>query len=196
MIIPVVDPWGYVNDKRWNSNHVDLNRNFPTYWDNGDSDPSSANYRGASAGSEAETQYVMDILEEFAGKAVFFYDLHTFGSRDTYANNTDFEFYAYRINELQQIGIATLWEITASGWSNHDLPTTSGFLGHLQSYAGERVGMAGNYGAYLSIPSASPECMYRYNDGLSTDTDYSPKINFMNTEYVTYSVLNALRKLI
>lgn len=196
VVIPVVNPWGYVNTTRWNSNHVDINRNFPIYWENGSDDPTDMHYRGTSAGSEAETQYVMEIVDEYAGKAILFYDYHTYGVRDIYRNQTDFEISFYKTNLFQQVGLATIWDITRSGWNNHELPTNSGFIGFVQVYTGERVGMAMNYGAYKRIPSATPECMYRYNDGTSTDTDYSPKINYMNIEYMMFTILNALNKLI
>jgi hypothetical protein len=68
------NPW-YL---RRNVNLVDLNRNFPADWEQVDlaygyrtSDPDGLTYRGPFAGSEAETQAVMDFLKEHRPRAVF-----------------------------------------------------------------------------------------------------------------------------
>ena len=68
VVTPSVNPDGYVLDCRSNWNGVDLNRNYPYMWGMyGTSDtpnfcPVSGTYRGASEGSEIETQVNMEFI--------------------------------------------------------------------------------------------------------------------------------------
>lgn len=60
-IVPVVNPDGGSNQQRVNARGVDLNRNFPTQdWVVQNED--TPYYSGSAAASEAETQFVLDIL--------------------------------------------------------------------------------------------------------------------------------------
>ncbi|MBO6087080.1 DUF2817 domain-containing protein [bacterium] len=69
LFIPCLNPDGMALGRRTNANGVDLNRNFPTK--NWGEDTSSAGdnpsdyFGGKSAGSEIETQFVMEIIEEY-----------------------------------------------------------------------------------------------------------------------------------
>ena len=58
-----------------NYNGVDLNRNFPIYWEKYDKD---GYYGGPSAGSEPETQAIMNILRSYPFELVL--DCHTAGN--------------------------------------------------------------------------------------------------------------------
>jgi len=87
VILPCVNPWGMDQTPavRRNSNDVDINRNFPYAWD------SSTNpYKGASAGSERGTQFVMSVVNSYKSQKAFngtvILDFHDFfGSGDDYA---------------------------------------------------------------------------------------------------------------
>lgn len=74
LFIPCLNPDGMQNNTRTNSNGVDLNRNFPTK--NWGEDTSAAGdnpddyYGGKSAGSEIETQFVIDIIERYQPKMI------------------------------------------------------------------------------------------------------------------------------
>lgn len=69
LMIPCLNKSGMLNNKRVNSNGVDLNRNFPTKnWISGDSE--GEYYRGKAPASEFETQFLIDIIEKFKPKAV------------------------------------------------------------------------------------------------------------------------------
>ena len=79
LFIPCLNPDGMQNNTRTNANGVDLNRNFPTK--NWGEDTSAAGdnpddyYGGKSAGSEIETQFVIDIIEKYQPKLIL--TLHT-----------------------------------------------------------------------------------------------------------------------
>lgn len=74
LFIPCLNPDGLQNSTRTNANGVDLNRNFPTA--NWGEDTSGAGenpqdyYAGESAGSEIETQFVIDIIEKYQPKII------------------------------------------------------------------------------------------------------------------------------
>ena len=72
LFIPCLNPDGMQLEKRTNANGVDLNRNFPTKnWGKncGDNatcdDAQTAYYGGTSGGSEVETQFLIDTINEF-----------------------------------------------------------------------------------------------------------------------------------
>lgn len=69
MFIPCLNPDGMQLGRRTNANGVDLNRNFPTKnWGEDTSlagDNPSDYFGGTSAGSEIETQFVIDVIEKY-----------------------------------------------------------------------------------------------------------------------------------
>ena len=77
LFIPCLNPDGMNENKRTNSNGVDLNRNFPTTnWgqNKGENatcdDCTTAYYGGKSAGSEIETQFVIKVIEKYSPKLI------------------------------------------------------------------------------------------------------------------------------
>ena len=77
LFIPCLNPDGMQLGQRTNANGVDLNRNFPTKnWGKnlGDNatcdDEKSAYYGGISAGSEVETQFLIDTIREFKPQTI------------------------------------------------------------------------------------------------------------------------------
>lgn len=77
LFIPCLNPDGMQLGQRTNANGVDLNRNFPTKnWGKnlGDNatcdDEKSAYYGGISAGSEIETQFLIDTISEFKPQTI------------------------------------------------------------------------------------------------------------------------------
>lgn len=192
VIIPLENPWGYKNDKRTNVNQVDLNRNFEPFWEKGDSTIENERYRGTAPLSEKETQYIDSILKECADRAVCYYSFHTHGVFTSYSMMTNFSSPAlFLLNDMQNIGMSVTKMITTSGWTNHNLPEDSGYIGCMEMAYG--VAMASYQGAKYNIPSACPEVMYRYYDG-GTSEVYNTDLDCMNTEYILYSVANACAK--
>lgn len=77
LFIPCLNPDGLQLEKRTNANGVDLNRNFPTKnWGKNEGENATCNdantdyYGGKSAGSEIETQFLIDTIEEFKPKLI------------------------------------------------------------------------------------------------------------------------------
>ena len=77
LFIPCLNPDGLQLGRRTNANGVDLNRNFPTKnWGQnlGDNatcdDENSGYYGGKSAGSEIETQFLIDTINEFRPETI------------------------------------------------------------------------------------------------------------------------------
>lgn len=76
LIIPVVNPYGYNNNQRTNSNFVDINRNFDSNWKESVSkNLPNGYYSGEFPESELSTQIVSDVLRENAD-AEYFIDCH------------------------------------------------------------------------------------------------------------------------
>lgn len=191
VIVPIANPWGYKNNSRTNVNHVDINRNFEPLWEHGSSDSTDDRFRGTSPLSEKESQYIDAVLSECSEKAVCYYSFHTHGLFTGYNAMTNFSSPAlFMLNEMQNIGMSVTKMITASGWTNHNLPQDSGYIGQMEmAYSA----MASYQGALHGIPSACPEVMYRYYDG-GTGEIYNTDVDCMNTEYILYAVANACKK--
>ena len=76
VIIPICNPWGYVNSNYCNSRSVDLNRNFEYgYRANGIGSTSTNNYSGESFNSEAETQIMSGVFDQYPN-ALFHLECH------------------------------------------------------------------------------------------------------------------------
>lgn len=192
VIIPVLNTWGYANDNRNNSNGVDLNRNFPVYWEFGDSTNENDRYKGESPLSEKEAEYLNDIFTEYENNAVCYYNWHTHGLFTGYDVMTSFNTSPLRdFDAMQNIGFDIIKSITASGWTNHNLPRDSGYIGMVQ--ISERKGLVSHTATLHGIPSACPEVMYRYYDG-GTSEVYNNDVDCMNVEYMLYAVANACKK--
>jgi len=85
LIIPVVN---IDTADRPNSDNVNLNRNFPVGWGrSGSSDPNDRNgeYRGPSAGSEPETQALINVFKTY--KPIFYVNTHMYGGPRIYYNS-------------------------------------------------------------------------------------------------------------
>lgn len=83
VVVPFANPWGssQAPRKRQNSNGVDVNRNFNYKWADfvtGGAAPFDFDYKGPSAASEVETQYLQDLIDEL--DADFLVDCHNFGN--------------------------------------------------------------------------------------------------------------------
>lgn len=69
LIVPVLNPDGLAVTTRVNANGVDLNRNYPTpEWAEMNQD--TPYYSGVSAGSEPETQLVIDLIQTYVPRKI------------------------------------------------------------------------------------------------------------------------------
>jgi hypothetical protein len=78
VIVPIVNPWGLSQRPtvRWNSRLVDLNRNYDYRWAEWTvANPSVTGSKGDAPFSEAETQYLRDMLDDYPD-AVAWFDMH------------------------------------------------------------------------------------------------------------------------
>ena len=207
IIVPVVNPWGYVNKKRQNVNNVDLNRNFYANgnWINGDENPESPqNYRGTEPYSESETKIINRLVMKNAD-AIAYYDLHTHG-----VFNKGWDYITcfamagdYPNDVLTSIGEEIIKEITISGWENHNLPAKedwndspadkhSDWIGIMQKLRG--LGYCCTDAAYYGVTSASPEVMWGFYTGTGTFVEqYDINTDCLNEEYVCGIIMSVIK---
>ena len=130
VVTPSVNPDGYVLDCRSNWNGVDLNRNYPYMWGMyGTSDtpnfcPVSGTYRGASEGSEIETQVNMEFMRNM--NLYVYFSAHT-GSNDIVlpwkitgefaVPIADWDLYEYFLNESANVSGLTYRDPGGAGES-------------------------------------------------------------------------------
>ena len=84
-IIPASNAWGVENTKRFNSNYVDLNRNYDSNWSAGSGIVSGEEFTyGSSAFSEVESRIIRDyVLSHYDASIVL--DTHDGGSPDYFS---------------------------------------------------------------------------------------------------------------
>ena len=197
-IIPVRNPWGYVNVNRRNYNGVDLNRNFygNGAWANYDGDD-----KGSAPLSEPETMACWQVLMEHPD-VLAAYDLHTHGKwgSDASGNPEWYEKTAFPIlnnlpecrDMLVNIAVSINKGFTESGWANHRMPKDSGPVGIIQ-YDGTSRGVFCSGCIDLGIPAASPEVMHKYyKAGESHVSRYNEDIDCMNEEYLVNIFLETI----
>lgn len=80
-VIPCVCTWGFNNNKRYNENGVNINRNFDANWVQ-QGEPYDTGYSGASAASENETKIVQAWIDSNISNALMLVDFHN----SAYAN--------------------------------------------------------------------------------------------------------------
>ena len=188
IVVPVLNPWGYVNNRRGNFNHVDLNRNFDYKWANqGSTDSSSDNYRGTSANSEKETQAIINLVNSEKKGLIGLIDIHALGSGDTSwellyrqeISNQEYE------DIFLQIASSNLSETTSKGIAECNIPidinTQIGKIG-----IGYSSAAIDNYFNSIGVISSCCEVAYRYVDG----TNYHTDVNKLNTYFVTTNIKN------
>lgn len=79
VVVPIANPWGFVNGQRQNVNGVDLNRNFDYRWDDYLSDKGlegAIYYKGTAPFSEKESEICRDLLASISD-LVASIDFHT-----------------------------------------------------------------------------------------------------------------------
>lgn len=81
MVVPCLNPYGYINDDYRNANGINLNRNFPVGFDSyvapGYDEPGSGNAKGTHAFSEPESQIIKNLVETY--RIAIYVNTHTSG---------------------------------------------------------------------------------------------------------------------
>ena len=188
IVVPILNPWGYVNNTRGNYNHVDLNRNFDYNWANqGSTDSTDQRYRGTSANSENETQAIINFVNAEKNNLLGHIDVHALGSGDTSwellyrheISNEDYE------DVFLQMANSNLAETTAKGIAECNVPATINTqLGKIG--IGYDSAAIDNYFNSKGIISTCCEVAYRYVDG----TDYHTDVNKLNTYFMATCIKN------
>ena len=87
VVVPCVNPWGVANAKRYNSNNVDLNRNFDASWSyHADTGDGSSSRTADTYVAEAETTLMTTLINAHPN-ALFIVNRHDAG--DVSASNPD-----------------------------------------------------------------------------------------------------------
>lgn len=182
VIIPICNPWGYVNQNYYNSRDVDINKNFECgYRTNG------TEHTGTAADSEAETQHMKLVFDEHP-KAIFHLECHGKYGVDTAFNKTIWfslmqtlksELIELNANKLNsQIG-RRLYEL---GYSTNN--STGGYItyfglnGRPKDYTGTKYGI-------LSGTMEGTGCIYG-------ESGYSVNTQKINCEALENFVLNIM----
>ena len=184
VIIPICNPWGYVNQNYYNSRDVDINKNFECgYRTNG------TEHTGTAADSEAETQHMKLVFDEYP-KAIFHLECHGKYGVDTAFNKTIWfslmqtlksELIELNANKLNsQIG-RRLYEL---GYSTNN--STGGYItyfglnGRPKDYTGTKYGI-------LSGTMEGTGCIYG-ESGYSVNTQ---KINCEALENFVLDIMSS-----
>ena len=185
VIIPICNPWGYVNQNYHNSRDVDLNKNFECgYRTNG-----TAN-TGTAANSEAETLLMKQVFDEYP-KAIFHLECHGKYGVDTAFNKTIWfslmqtlqsELIELNANKLNnQIGKRLYKLGYSTNKSTGGYITYFGLNGRPKDYTGTKYGI-------LSGTMEGTGCIY-------SDTGYSVNTQKINCEALENFVLDVIDSL-
>lgn len=135
--IPIVNPWGFVNNNRRNSNGVDLNRNADYRWEEYNTSSSLEGqkyYKGTSPFSEVESQYVKQVVEDIQNdNFVASIDLHTITTIDAEKVLYYPRFQSNAINELARVVKNYQSELDNNReiFSSSTVPTFSNWIGYI-----------------------------------------------------------------
>ncbi|XP_055602203.1 carboxypeptidase B-like [Uranotaenia lowii] len=160
VIVPVGNPDGYeyshTNQRFWRKNRVpvsilcygvDLNRNFPFEWAL-ITNVCSDTYGGPSAGSEPETQVIMNLLERYQSSVQLYLAVHTWGDMILYPYGYAWPFIPVD-NEAEHIAMGNRAKdaVTAAGNPNYVVGNSAEIL-YIAS------GASDDYAASTGIPYA------------------------------------------
>lgn len=185
VIIPICNPWGYVNQNYHNSRDVDLNKNFECgYRTNGTENT------GSEANSEAETLLMKQVFDEYP-KAIFHLECHGKYGVDTAFNKTIWfslmqtlqsELIELNANKLNnQIGKRLYKLGYSTNKSTGGYITYFGLNGRPKDYTGTKYGI-------LSGTMEGTGCIY-------SDTGYSVNTQKINCEALENFVLDVIDSL-
>lgn len=193
VVVPIINPYGFVNVTRGNVNGVDINRNYNTNsWQYGNSATDNAYYRGASAASEAETKLMQNLImrEPFD----FVYDFHTHGNFTSYDNMYTWASCGLGYEQLSfEIGEAVTKQTNAVAIKEHGYDADK-MIGRNEVYT--NFAMIGAFADKFTYASGSPEVAYKLYDGSGSsknDTELTESVNKVNEEYIINTIIASAR---
>lgn len=189
VMIPVANPWSYMNNTRTNSNGVDLNRNFELGWELGD--PTSEKYGGSEPFSEIETVYVKNMFDEHAD-AMIHIDYHTNDSTgDNYNKLLWYSLYGGVFwDEVMSDALKyQLGKMTREFIRNYNQPNDVGYLGYID-FSLNTAGVSNFYAMQKGVPSVLVEGFRKFPDDVEYYNDRTIKAN---TENIGNWLLTAIK---
>ena len=121
-VIPLMNPWGYENSDRNNSNGVNLNRDFPAEWSYSEV---QHNVTGNYSLSQPETQYIYNLLIENIDKILFICNKHDTGSISRKLLRDEEDIVGYVSSMLETDSIVNRGIVR---WQNHQVRETDSWI--------------------------------------------------------------------
>lgn len=185
LIVPLINPWGYQNDKRENGRNVDLNRNYDINWE------TYVGAKGSAVFSESESIAIKTLVESNLD-AFYLFDFHTRGQE---LIEGDDRFAGYMAGDAVNNQIFT---------AGVDVVVNGLYTGIIPNYGFVNVVQAGcNPSLYLwaafvkLIPASNPEFAQSMNNEAATI--HSLENNRQQTHYLALliqHVFNVFGKLV
>jgi hypothetical protein len=185
IIVPICNPWGYVNKSHYNVNSIDMNKNFESgYRNNG-----TAN-TGTAAHSEAETKLLKGVFDTYSN-AVFHLECHGKMSQvDTFSQTIWFSLMQSMSSELIELCADTITKQIGRRLYKMGYATNKSVGGYITYYG--LNGRPKDYtGTKYGILSATIEGCGR----LYGETGYSANTQKINCEALENFVLRVMDSL-
>lgn len=191
IIIPIMNPYGFIRYQRKNGNGVDLNRQGSFRWETGGStNPNAQDYKGTAPFSEKEAQYLRDaVLSNL--DAIAFYDYHMNGSSGDIYNRLfwhEFDGQNNTYTDLNTIAKHDIKKLTIEAHKRYNVPENSGFIGEV-TYNNANPTLAA-YVYSKGIKGHVVECTRKMVDESNV---YSARTMQICTEFIGNKILSTVR---
>lgn len=168
-LIPVQNPWGYVNKSRRNSRGVDINRNFPFGWTLGTY--GNNDYGGTEPLSEAESVIIKNFIDSNTD-ALFYLDLHTTGGTQ---DQDKMIYYSMLTNEKLIVPANDTVNYLSAKWNHENIANLDTTIMHGYIHSAGSAGQGQIYqwvNATKGIPACVMEAFPNFVDsGISKNSD-------------------------
>ena len=168
-IIPIVNPYGFLNNTRKNENGIDLNRNFETDFVAG-TDITSGSYSGTTANSEQSTQIINNLANtEYFD---FMLDIHDFGN---FSANNKVGYFTPCLKSPNTIGVCRAIAL----WANSKILTENTNIEDINASYFQSAEMS-NFNGYLYSAFDNGvliELMYSWGDDTLGTKETAQKID-------------------
>ena len=191
VIVPISNPWGYVNKTYNNSNDVNLNKNFEHGFSQVTDSAGSQLNTGANAYSEAETVLLKGVFDSYPN-AVFHLECHGKGNDTSWNTVLWFSLMKSLKSELVEICSNTVINQISRKMYKMGFATNKAECGYITYYTlnGRPKDYTGTEYGMLSCTMEATGLMYVA--GNTTYTKYEQQINAEALENFVLRVLDAL----